>query len=42
MSESFLVHDKFGTNCYTNKRMSFIIKDRFIFLQFKNGIRFLG
>jgi len=42
MSESFLVHDKFSTNCYTNKRQSFINRDRFIFLQFKDGIRFLG
>lgn len=39
--ESLLVHDKFSTNCYTNKRQSFIIKDSFIFLQFRDGIKIL-
>lgn len=42
MFESLLVHDKFSINCYTNKRQSLIIKDRFMFVQFKDGIRFLG
>lgn len=40
MFESFLVHNKFSTNCYTNKRQSFIIKDRFVFLQLRMELDF--